>query len=162
MREMTEQAVPVRMKDYGVFEATATRPLPRGWLLPKAHVESGRLAAALERLRQHGVRLQEVVAEGQIDVERSVVVEYTRAERVFQGHREARLRARYEAAQLSVQAGAWYVPAAQPLARLAFYLLEAESDDGFVTWNVIGGDGLTPGEAFPVYRVTNLRALKVK
>ncbi|MEW6323148.1 MAG: M14 family metallopeptidase [Acidobacteriota bacterium] len=162
MREMTEQAVPVRMKDYGVFEATATRPLPRGWLLPKAYVESGRLAAALERLRQHGVRLQEVVAEGQIDVERSVVVEYTRAERVFQGHREARLRARYEPAQLSVQAGAWYVPASQPLARLAFYLLEAESDDGFVTWNVISGDGLAPGEAFPVYRVTNLRALKVK
>jgi hypothetical protein len=38
------------------------------------------------------------------------------------------------------------------LARLAFYLLEAESDDGLVTWNLIEA-GLAPGATYPIYRV---------
>ena len=31
-------------------------------------------------------------------------------------------------------------------------LLEIDTDDGLVTWNIIG-DGLTVGQGFPVYRV---------
>ena len=54
-----------------------------------------------------------------------------------------------------------FVPADQPLARLAFYLLEPESDDGLVTWNIIE-EGLAAGEAYPVYRVTNTTALRFK
>ena len=34
-------------------------------------------------------------------------------------------------------AGAFEVPMTQPLARLAFYLIEPASDDGLVTWNVL-------------------------
>ena len=84
-----------------------------------------------------------------------------RAERVFQGRREARLKGTFEKAQLSVTPGAWFVPADQPLARLAFYLLEPESDDGLVTWNIIE-EGLAAGEAYPIYRVTNTSALRFK
>ena len=32
--------------------------MPRGWLIPRAHVESGRYAAAIDRLRWHGLRVQ--------------------------------------------------------------------------------------------------------
>jgi hypothetical protein len=53
------------------------------------------------------------------------------------------------------------VPADQALARLAFYLLEPESDDGLVTWNIIEA-GLAAGEAYPIYRVTNTTALRLK
>ena len=53
------------------------------------------------------------------------------------------------------------MPADQRLARLAFYLLEPESDDGFVTWNIIE-EGLAAGEAYPIYRVTNTTAIRVK
>ncbi|MCI0355780.1 MAG: hypothetical protein L0099_12180 [Acidobacteria bacterium] len=123
--------------------------MPRGWLLPKPHVDSGRLSAALERLRLHGVHVQQVTAPGEIAAERFIVDQVARAERAFQGHVETRLRGRYDTAQLSVHEGAFFVPAAQPLARLAFYLLEPESDDGFVTGNIIDG-GLAQGETFGV------------
>jgi hypothetical protein len=160
MLVMSPKAVPVRMKDYGVFEATRTASLPAGWLIPRPHVDSGRYAAAIDRLRWHGLRIQTVAAESQIDVERFVVQSLTKAERPFQGHAEARLTGKHERAKLSVQRGALFIPANQRLARLAFYLLEPESDDGLVTWNLIEA-GLTAGETFPIYRVMNAAALKV-
>ena len=92
---MTDTATPVRMKDYGVFEATRTLPMPRGWLIPAPHVEAGRYAAAIERLRLHGLVLQRVAAPAQIDVERFVIARMTRAEQTFQGHREVRLSGKY-------------------------------------------------------------------
>ena len=128
MLAMTDMAVPVSMTDYGVFAATRTLVLPKGWLIPA----NQRLAAALERLRWHGVRVEEITMPAQVSVERFTITDYTRAERVFQGHREARLKGTFEKAQLSVTPDAWFVPADQPLARLAFYLLEPESDDGRV------------------------------
>jgi hypothetical protein len=152
MLQMTEAAIPVPMRDYGTFAATRTRPLPAGWVIPRAHSESPRLAAALDRLRWHGIRTDTVNADTQMDVDRFVVGELRKAERVFQGHQEARLSGTLERARLSVDAGSVVIPARQALARLAFYLLEPDSDDGLVTWNIIG-DGLAAGQAFPVYRM---------
>lgn len=157
MLAMTDMAVPVSMKDYGVFAATRSVVLPRGWLVPG----NPRLAAAVERLRWHGLRIEEISTPAQVSVERFTITDYTRAERAFQGHREARLKGTFEKAQLSVDPGALFVPADQPLARLAFYLLEPESDDGLVTWNIID-EGLAAGEAYPIYRVTNTTALRFK
>jgi hypothetical protein len=152
MRQMVDVAVPVPMKEYGIFEPTRSRPLPAGWIVPRAHAESPSMAAALDRLRWHGIRIETVKADAHMDVERFVVEGVTRAPRVFQGHQETRLTGRIERATLSVQAGAMLVPGNQSLARLAFYLLEADSDDGLVTWTLIE-DGLAPGQGFPVYRV---------
>jgi hypothetical protein len=160
MLTMTDAATPARMRDYGVFEATRTLPLPRGWLIPRPHVDSGRFAAALDRLRWHGLVVQRVVAAAQIDVERFVISRVDTSDREFQGHREARLSGRYMLAKLSAQEGALFVPGAQPLARLAFYLLEPESDDGLVSWNFIQ-DGLGPGVTYPIYRVVNQAGLKL-
>ncbi|MDP3716662.1 MAG: M14 family metallopeptidase [Acidobacteriota bacterium] len=157
MLAMTDLAVPVSMEDYGVFAATRSAAMPKGWVIPS----SPRLAAAVERLRWHGIQLHEVTTPGQVSVERFTIADYTRTERVFQGRREARLKGTFENAQLTVDPGALFVPADQPLARLAFYLLEPESDDGFVTWNVIE-DGLAAGEAYPIYRVMNTTALRFK
>ena len=152
MSVMTGMAVPVRMKDYGVFAATRSVPLPAGWIIPRADAESGRLAAAIDRLRWHGIQIEKVTEPSQMQVERFVIDTVVRAERVFQGHHEARLKGRMEKAVLSVEPGALFISARQPLGRLAFYLLEPESDDGLVTWNVIE-QGLAAGQAYPIYRV---------
>jgi hypothetical protein len=152
MLAMTDMAVPVKMKDYGLFEATRTVQMPRGWLIPRAHVESSGYAAAIERLRMHGIEVHRVTADAEIAVERFVIESYTRSPKPFQNRYEARLTGKHEPAKLSAQEGALYIPANQPLARLAFYLLEPESDDGLVTWNLIEAD-LAPGNTYPVYRV---------
>jgi hypothetical protein len=152
MLVMADKAVPVRMKDYGVFEATRTIQMPRGWLIPRAHVDSSAYRVAIERLRLHGIQVQRVVADAEIAVERFIIERYTRAPKPFQNRNEARLTGKHELAKLSAQDGALFIPANQPLARLAFYLLEPESDDGLVTWNLIETD-LAPGATYPIYRV---------
>jgi hypothetical protein len=161
MLAMTDMAVPVRMKDFGIFKVTRTVAMPRGWLIPRVHVESGHYADAISRLRTHGLVMQKVAAPAEVAVERFVIAGVNRAERPFQGHNETRVSGRYENAMLSAQDGATFIPAAQPLGRLAFYLLEAESDDGLVTWNLMDA-GLMLGETFPIYRVMDLAGLKLQ
>jgi hypothetical protein len=160
MLAMTDLAVAVRMKDYGVFSPRRTVAMPRGWLIPRAHIDNGRLAAALDRLKVHGITVQRVVADTEVPVERIVIATVNRAPRPFQGHNEVRVTARYERAMLSAQEGALFIPATQPLGRLAFYLLEAESDDGLVTWNVID-QGIEVGETYAIYRVMDEARLKL-
>jgi hypothetical protein len=152
MLQMTDMAVPVQMRDYGVFAATRSLPLPRGWVIPRALAESPRLAASLDRVRWHGIRIAPVRADTVMDVDRFVIADLTRAPKPFQGHQESRLAGTMERAKLSVETGSLFIPADQPLARLAFYLLEAESDDGLVTWNILE-EGLGAGQTYPIYRV---------
>jgi hypothetical protein len=104
--------------------------------------------------------VQRVVADTEVPVERIVIATVNRAPRPFQGHNEVRVTARYERAMLSAQEGALFIPATQPLGRLAFYLLEAESDDGLVTWNVID-QGIEVGETYAIYRVMDEARLKL-
>lgn len=161
MLAMSPMAVPVAMKDYGVFAATRSLTLPQGWVIPKNSADSARLVSALDHLRIHGVKIQEFGNDQQIAVERFTIGELTKATRPFQGHQEARLKGNYSKAQLTIGAGSLYIPANQPLARLAFYLLEPESDDGLVTWNVID-EGLAAGETYPIYRVTDASKIRVR
>jgi hypothetical protein len=160
MLAMAPVAVPVMMKDYGVFAATRSLALPKGWVIPRGSA-NGRLSAAIDRLRWHGVRIDELAEDVQLGVERFSIATFTRAPKPFQGHQEARLTGTFDKAQLTVPAGSLYIPASQPLARLAFYLLEPESDDGFVTWNIIE-EGLEAGQTYPIYRVTDARRLNTK
>jgi hypothetical protein len=152
MLVMSEKTMPVTMKDFGLFETTRTVQMPRGWLIPRAHVDSSAYSTAIDRLRLHGVQVQRVAADTEVSVERFIIDGYTRAPKPFQNRSEARLTGKHEPAKLSAQEGALLIPANQPLARLAFYLLEAESDDGLVTWNLIEA-GLAPGATYPIYRV---------
>jgi len=161
MLVMAPLAMPVPMKEYGTFVATRSVAMPKGWVIPRALVASPRLAAALDRLRWHGIQIQEVTAESAVAVERFTIAEITKAPRPFQGHQEARLKGAFDNIQLTVEAGSLFIPANQPLARLAFYLIEPESDDGLVTWNVID-EGLTVGQTYPIYRVLSTGGLNVK
>ncbi|MEO7156528.1 MAG: M14 family metallopeptidase [Vicinamibacterales bacterium] len=161
MLVMAPAAAPVAMKDYGIFAATRSLPMPKGWLIPKALAESPRLAKAVEHLRLHGIQVQEIAQSAQVSVERFTIAELTKAPRAFQGHQEARVKGTFDKAQLTVESGSLFIPADQPLARLAFYLIEPESDDGLVTWNVID-DGIAVGQTYPIYRVANTTALRVK
>lgn len=161
MNAMAPLALPVQMREYITFNATRMLALPKGWVIPKNSADSPRLSAALERLRLHGIKIQEVVDGVQLAVERFSISEITKQPRPFQGHQEARARGEYANAQLTVPAGSLFIPANQPLARLAFYLIEPESDDGLVTWNLLE-EGLAAGQTYPIYRVVDSARLKLK
>jgi hypothetical protein len=157
MLAMAPLAVPVPMKEYTTFTATRSLSMPKGWIVPKNNVP--RLAAAIDRLRWHGVKIQEMTDDAQLAVERFSITNVTRQQRAFQGHNEARATGAYDNAQLSVQAGSLFIPANQPLGRLAFYLIEPESDDGLVAWNLIDE---APAQTYPIYRVTGSAPLRLK
>lgn len=131
---------------------TRTRALPSAWIIPRGLAASPRMAAALERLRLHGIEVETLDAPAQLDVDRFVIQSLVESPRTVEGHHEARLVVAMEKAALTVDPGSVRIKASQRLARLAFYLLEPDSDDGLVNWNIIG-DGLTVGQGFPVYRV---------
>jgi hypothetical protein len=161
MNAMAPLAVPVPMREYITFTATRSLALPKGWVIPKNSAESSRMTAALDRLRTHGIKIQQFANDQQLAVERFTISEMTKAPRAFQGHQEARLRGSFDRVQLTVDAGSLFIPGNQPLARLAFYLIEPESDDGLVTWNVID-EGLEAGQTYPIYRVVDPRAIVVR
>lgn len=159
MSAMAPMAVPVMMKEYGVFASTRSLALPKGWLIPKNALP--RLSAAVDRLRWHGIKIQEFANDQQLAVERFSITEMTKAARPFQGHQEVRLKGTFDRAQLTVDAGSYFIPSNQPLARLAFYLIEPESDDSLATWNIID-EGLAEGLTYPIYRVVDPRAIVVR
>jgi hypothetical protein len=70
----------------------------------------------------------------------------------FEGHAMRKIDGKWDAAPgVSVPRGALEVSMTQPLARLAFYLLEPASDDGLVAWNVLD-DQLKDAKTYPVLR----------
>lgn len=146
---LEERVTPVRMPDYGLFAATATRRVPQAYLVLPANGVHDQLAGLLKR---HGVRIDELRAPATLKIERFVIDEVRRAERSFQGHRETTVSGRFDEATIAAPGGALVVRTDQPLGPLVFYLLEPESDDGVTTWNMVDA-ALTPGAAHPVLKI---------
>ena len=55
----------------------------------------------------------------------------------------------WEATEQVLPAGSLVVPMDQPLARLAFILFDARSDDGFMAWNIL--DAVLGAASAPPY-----------
>jgi len=134
------------MYEYGSFRPTDTETVPAAYLVP---AELGDVA---DRLRMHGVELAAVELPTELMVEQFRITESELAAREFQGHHERRIEGAYESVQAAVPAGTWRIDMRQPLARLAFYLLEPRSDDGLANWNFLD-DALENGDLYPILRV---------
>jgi murein tripeptide amidase MpaA len=130
------------------FDATLTQTLPFAWVIPAEQ------SALLEHLRRHGVFVEQVAGAPATVSARSFMVDsVVKAATPFQGHQEVRLAGQWQAAApLTIDGTAYIVRAGQPLAILALYLLEPQSDDGLVTWNFLD-QWLRPGERYPIARV---------
>jgi hypothetical protein len=149
-----DQFAPVKMLDYGLFTAQRKVALPHAYLL---HNEPG-MQQILEKLKAHGIVSETLTKPMSLEVESFVIDKFTRAARVFQGHREITIKGHTQTQKVDFPAGSIVIQTAQPLAKLAFYLLEAESDDGLVAWNFLD-DYLGDGKVYPIYKL--LRKTKV-
>jgi len=123
--------VPMRMTDYGVFAPTEREEVPY------AYVIDATATHAVDILRTHGISVETLDAETTLKVEQFVVKEETHAEHEFQKHHETTLTGKWKSREETFPAGTFLVRTEQPLARLAFYLLEPRSDDGLINWNVL-------------------------
>src|SRR5262249_36927816 len=123
-REMTvmveEKVTPVKMRDYGMFEATRSVDAATAYLFPP---EPG-MKAAMEKLQAHGITVEELTAPLKTEVERFTIEGMNRAQRPFQGHLEVRLTGRFMKETVAFPTGTLLIRTAQPLGILAAYLLE--------------------------------------
>ncbi len=140
---------PTPMLDYGLFTATKSAAVPRAYLFRN---EDG-LKSVIAKLLAHGVAVEELTEPLTAEVESFVIDDVRKAARAFQGHAEVRLKGRTQKETVQFPAGSILVRASQPSAPLIFYLLEAESDDGFVTWNFLDSY-LEKGKTYPIYKLT--------
>jgi hypothetical protein len=143
-----DQFTPARMPDYGLFEIKRRVAVPRAYVFRD---EPG-LGVVVEKLRAHGIAVEVLTAPLSAEVESFTLTGVSRAAREFQGHRAVSVKGRAQAETITFPAGSFLVRTAQPLSTLAFYLLEAESDDGLAAWNFLDAY-LEKGRTYPIYKV---------
>lgn len=169
------------MPHYGTVETTETSLAPRAWVIPAASSApsapaagaapgspgapgmpprvvlspSARLmASVIDRLTAHGIRYFITSRETTLKAERFRIESSVQEAQEFQGHKLRTLTGAWEATEQALPAGSLVVPMDQPLARLAFILFDARSDDGLMAWNILDAVlGATPAPAYyPVLR----------
>ena len=138
---------PERMPEYGTFKGTDEERVPAFYYLPP------RLTAAIDHLRAHGIRMTTLARPATIAVE-EFQISGSDVAREFQGHKERSLTGSWVAAESRLPAGTVRIDLSQPLARLAFYLIEPRSDDGLVDWNILD-EAIGESKVFPIVRSRN-------
>ena len=137
-----------RLPEYGTFVASETEKVPPAYLVPAS------LDRVVDLLDAHGIHTETLAAERAIEVEEFEIGSTDAAPRAFQNHRERSVTGSYHRVTRTLPAGTIVVPMDQPLARLAFTLLEPRSDDGVVDWNVLD-DILEKEKTYPIWRAVS-------
>ena len=139
----------VRVPVYDRFESTLDQALPYAWAIP------GDATPVIDLLRRHGVFVEQVADRAVARGEWFQIDSLMRGARPFQGHNEVRLEGRwFTTDSLVLEPSTYVVRATQPLAVVALYLLEPQSDDGLATWNVLD-PWIKQGARYPIVRVTD-------
>jgi hypothetical protein len=117
-------------------------------------------------LRVHGIRMEVLTSAARINVERFGITDLKGASRLNQGHYTNSVSGKYSEGTVNFPPGSVVIRMAQPLANVAAYLLEPESDDGLLTWNFLDrylvpqwGRGYNP---YPVSRLMTNTILNTK
>jgi dipeptidyl aminopeptidase/acylaminoacyl peptidase/murein tripeptide amidase MpaA len=129
-------------------EATLTVTRPYAYLIP------AEFSDVMQNLLRHGVNVQELREDIELDYEPETVQTISRGSRDYQKHRLLQLKTATEPAKSRrFPAGTALVRTDQPLARLIVILLEARSEDGLAAWGFLG-DQLKEGQPYPIVRLT--------
>jgi hypothetical protein len=139
------------MTDKMWFEPSSVEVAPTEYYIPATATK------ALDVLRAHGVDMRQL-ASAVKGVEQFSITSNT--QRPANGgidtgaHGLRTLEGKWDTADASTTApkGAWAVSLKQPLARLAFYLIEPTSDDGLATWNFLDDMLGSDVKTYPILR----------
>ena len=132
----------------GNYVPTRSVPLPYAYLVP------AKLARSVDRMLMHGISVESLNQDQKLEVSIQVIKDLNRNERVFQKHRMLQAQSQQENGTREFKRGTFVVRTAQPLGRLAAYLLECESNDGLVFWNFLDRE-LQVDKEYPIYRLDN-------
>ncbi|HUQ20243.1 MAG TPA: M14 family metallopeptidase [Gemmatimonadaceae bacterium] len=136
----------IRMPVFDRFEPTLFAARPPAYAIAASEHE------AVAVLRTHGIIVTPLAVTSTARADRFVVDSAIVAPRLFQKHHEVQLTGRWVTEQRELRAGTYIVRTTQPLGLLAVYLLEPQTDDGIVTWNLFD-EAMVFGSSYPVLRV---------
>ena len=128
------------------YKSLTSTSMPWAWVIPADQPR------AINRLLRHGIAVSTLTKDKELKAEQDSVINLKRSETEFQKHKNVRIETERKVVSTELPAGSYVVQSAQPLGRLAAYLLEAESDDGLVMWNFFD-DSITEGKPYPVLRL---------
>jgi hypothetical protein len=145
MHRRTDVKIPTRLADFTTFKGLERERVPAAYYLPP------HLTAAIDRLAAHGVVTTTLRSAVTIAAEEFRIDSSTSAATAFQNHHERSLTGAWHPTDRQLPAGTLRVDMTQPLARLAFYLIEPRSDDGLVNWNLLD-EALKDAKTYPIVR----------
>jgi dipeptidyl-peptidase-4 len=147
----TDRKKTYAMPYYADFFAQRTVRLPYAYLVAVAD------PSVAVKLRDHGIAVERLTEPAILEVEAFRIQEIKGAERIYQGHRTNTVKGAAAVERKEFPRGTFLVRTAQPLGRLAAYLLEPESDDGFLVWNFFDRDIVSQwgrgAQTYPVYKL---------
>ncbi len=111
------------------YTAKQSVQFPRGYLISINDPE------IIGKLHQHGIMIERLVEPVRLPVEVFTVNKLTGSGHSNQGHYTSTVEGQTSIEEREFSIGTYYVRTAQPLANVAAYLLEPQSDDGLVFWN---------------------------
>jgi murein tripeptide amidase MpaA len=156
----TDKQVNVTVPYYIDYYPVRSVRFPFAWILTINDKE------VLDLLRLHGIKIERVIEPLKCDAERFEITGLKAATNLNQGHYLNSISGRYINETIDFPAGTIIIKASQPLANLAAYLLEPQSNDGLLTWNYLDrylvpqwGYGFNQ---YPVYRIVNPVELKTQ
>lgn len=124
---------------------------------PFAYIVTVMDPQVIELLKVHGIKLEKLKSVMKIRAERFEITELKGSPRLNQGHYTNTIKGNPGIEEIEFPAGSIVVRTAQPLANVASYLLEPQSNDGLVVWNYLDrylapqwGSGYNP---YPVYKI---------
>jgi hypothetical protein len=132
--------------------------------LPYAYLIKTHDPEIISLLKTHGISLEELKTNSKFDIESFKISELKGSARLNQGHYTNTINGRFVKESIEFPAGTLVVRMAHPLANLAAYLLEPQSNDGLMTWNffdryLVPQWGMGYNQ-YPVYKVIDKVDLK--
>lgn len=138
----------------------------RNTKIPFAYLITNKDPDIISLLKSHGIVIEELIEEKEFTVETYKINDLKPETRLNQGHYNNDVKGEFVKDTITFPTGTLVVRTAQPLANVAIFLLEPESDDGLLHWNYFDnylvpqwGRGFLP---YPVYKLNEKRELPVK
>ncbi|MDQ7816618.1 MAG: M14 family metallopeptidase [Melioribacteraceae bacterium] len=125
--------------------------------LPYAYLLKVKDPKVVNLLKTHGIKIEKLSSDPELEVQSFKIKELKPEQRLNQGHYNNIVKGEFAVEKKKFDKGTILVRMAQPLANVAAYLLEPETDDGLLHWNFFDnylvpqwGGGFLP---YPVYKV---------
>lgn len=149
----TDRQVNVTVPYYIDYYPSLSVKFPFAYLIMVKDIE------ILNLLKGQGIRIEKLSASARIEAERFEIGGLTPSPRLIQGHYTNAISGKFIKETIEFPAGTVAIRTGQPLARLAAYLLEPQSNDGLLVWNYFDrylvpqwGNGFY---TYPVYKIIN-------